>query len=74
MSLEIPPGFYTMVNLFERLPFLETLVKRQPMGLFTDFDGTISRIAPTPGEARISSVCRQRLTSLSAKLPLVAIV
>ena len=48
---------------------------RQPrLGLAVDFDGTISEIAPTPGEATISPGCADALESLAGKLWLVAVV
>ena len=63
-----------MINLFEHVSFLRQLVARRPFGLFTDFDGTISDIAATPGEAHISPGCYRLLDSLRRKIPLVAIV
>ncbi len=63
-----------MVHALERLSFLKQLVERCPFGLFTDFDGTISDIAATPREARISPRSHRHLSSLCGKLSLVAIV
>ncbi len=45
-----------------------------PAGLFTDIDGTISEIAPSPSGASVSESCRQSLYFLVRHLPLVAAV
>jgi len=50
------------------------LLARQPLALATDFDGTISHIAPTPAEAKVHPGCRKSLERLSHILPLVAVV
>jgi trehalose 6-phosphate phosphatase len=50
------------------------LLAKQPLALATDFDGTISQIAPTPSEAKLHPGCRNSLERLSQVLPLVAIV
>lgn len=46
----------------------------RPTGLFTDFDGTISPIVPSPEQARADPLCLAALRQLSEKLALVAIV
>lgn len=52
---------------------LATFAER-PAGLFTDFDGTISPIVPTPEQARADPASIEALRQLSHKLALVAIV
>jgi trehalose 6-phosphate phosphatase len=44
------------------------------LGLITDVDGTISEIAPTPRQARVSPPCRRYLNLLCRRLALVAVV
>ncbi len=54
---------------------LEPLLKVQRLGVFTDIDGTISPIAPTPAAAVVDSACRaalQRLVSTSARVAAVS--
>ena len=63
-----------MAQLFQHLDMIRRLLRRRPLALFTDFDGTISEIVPSPWEARISPVCRRHLVSLCEKLDLVAII
>ncbi len=46
----------------------------RPAGLFCDIDGTISAIAPTPGQAVVDFRCREALEALSQSLGLVAVV
>ncbi|MDD5082039.1 MAG: trehalose-phosphatase [Dehalococcoidales bacterium] len=48
--------------------------QRLPFGLITDLDGTISPIAPTFQQARVSPLCRHYLTQLSKQLALVAVI
>ncbi len=50
------------------------LLDAGPLALTTDFDGTVSEIAPTPEQARIHPRCRDSLGKLSEELPLVAVV
>lgn len=51
----------------------ETL-RSAPAGLLTDVDGTISPIAPTPAEARVSDEIRSALSRLATKLRVVAVI
>jgi trehalose 6-phosphate phosphatase len=44
------------------------------VGLFTDLDGTLSPITPTPGEAAVDARCRVALGALVGRLTLVAVV
>lgn len=55
-----------------RLP-LEAL-RRTPSGLFTDIDGTISPIAPTPDEARVVPEAGYLLGALASRLRVVAAI
>jgi trehalose 6-phosphate phosphatase len=50
------------------------LLDAGPLALTTDFDGTVSEIAPTPETARLHPRCRDSLAELSEQLPLVAVV
>jgi trehalose 6-phosphate phosphatase len=52
---------------------INCLLARQPLAVATDFDGTISQIAPTPAQAKVHPGCRKSLEELSHILPLVAI-
>ncbi|MFC1905917.1 trehalose-phosphatase [Chloroflexota bacterium] len=63
-----------MEYLFDHLSEVEKLLKSRPFGLVTDVDGTISRIAPTPDEAVVSSMCRRYLEALVDKLDLIAVI
>ncbi len=63
-----------MPYLFDHLEQVRELLTLSPFGLFTDLDGTISETASTPRQARVSSTCRERLTQLVQRLPLVAVV
>lgn len=63
-----------MPYLFDHLDSIIELLARSPLGLITDVDGTISEIAPSPGEARVSPVCRESLAALTGQLELVAAI
>jgi trehalose 6-phosphate phosphatase len=60
--------------MFDHLEVIQKLLSFQPFGLITDIDGTISRIAPSPREAKVSPVCRDHLVSLAERLELVAVI
>ena len=60
--------------LFDHLDTVGELLVRSPFGLITDVDGTISDIAPSPEEARVSPICREQLASLTEQLELVAAI
>jgi trehalose 6-phosphate phosphatase len=60
--------------LFDHLDAVAELLYRSPFGLITDVDGTISEIAPSPREARVSPLCREQLASLTELLDLVAAI
>ena len=53
---------------------LGTLVAKPRFGLFSDLDGTLSSIAPTPEAAQITQRNRELLAELQKLLPLVAII
>jgi len=60
--------------LFDHLDAVAATLNVSPFGLITDIDGTISEIAPSPEEARVSPVCRQQLAMLTQRLALVAAI
>ena len=63
-----------MPYLFDCFDPVSDLLTLSPLGLFTDIDGTISEIAPSPSEARISDSCRESLETLAGHVALVAAV
>lgn len=68
-SSKIPPP-----NLLDNLDKARSVAGRTRLGLLVDFDGTISEIAPTPGEAIVSPGCAEMLRNLSGKLSVVSVV
>lgn len=50
------------------------VLARQPAGLLTDIDGTISAIAPTPEAAFVAPAVAESLRALARRLALVAVV
>lgn len=54
--------------------FIAKLVAKPRFGLFSDLDGTLSPIAPTPEAARITPRNRELLAELRKELPWVAII
>lgn len=63
-----------MRDIFDHLDAVEELLARSPFGLITDVDGTISEIAPSPQQARVSPACREHLAALTGKVKLVAAI
>ena len=63
-----------MPYLFDHYNSIRELLSIKPLGLFTDFDGTISEIVSSPEEAQISSVCRDCLAVLTKRIALVGAV
>jgi len=61
-------------NIFNHLDLVKQLLRRAPLGLITDVDGTISPTAPTPKQARVSPLCHRYLSSLRHQLALVAAI
>lgn len=53
---------------------LAALLRDQPSGLFTDFDGTLSPVAPTPDSAVAAPGVAEMLRELSGRVSLVGIV
>lgn len=50
------------------------VLRLRPAGLFTDIDGTISPIAPTPSEAVVPAAAKSALHSLASRLAVVGAV
>jgi trehalose 6-phosphate phosphatase len=50
------------------------VLRQGPAGLATDIDGTISKIAPTPGEAVVDATAKAALSLLSGRLSAVVVV
>jgi trehalose 6-phosphate phosphatase len=63
-----------MRDIFDHLDAVKELLARSPFGLITDIDGTISEIATSPQEARVSPAFREHLAVLTGKLELVAAI
>jgi len=63
-----------MAYIFEHLNLIEEVLRRSPFGLITDVDGTISKTAPTPQQAKVSPICRHYLSVLNQHLALVAAI
>lgn len=63
-----------MSHLFDHFDSIQELLSLTPVGVFTDIDGTISEIAPSPAEAKVSAVCRESLAILSRHLAVVGAV
>ncbi len=61
------------MNLLEHLDELGGLPGDR-VGLFVDFDGTISHLAPTPDDAVVSPLAANALRGLSGKLALVCVI
>jgi len=61
-------------NLLDHLDEALPVVRGSRLGIFLDFDGTISELARTPDESRISAESAQALESLVHKVALVAVV
>jgi trehalose 6-phosphate phosphatase len=60
--------------MIDKKKAINHLLDAQPLALTTDFDGTVSEIAPSPELATIHPRCRDSLAELSAKLLLVAVL
>ncbi len=61
------------LNLLEHLDVVSGLLDGRA-GLLVDFDGTISHLAPTPGDAVVSPRAADALGGLSGKLGLVCVI
>jgi trehalose 6-phosphate phosphatase len=53
---------------------LAGLLGHNRFGLFSDLDGTLAPIAPTPEQAQLTPGNRQLLAALAAELPVVALI
>lgn len=63
-----------MPHVFDHLELVREALRLSPFGLITDVDGTISKTAPTPEQAKVSPLCRQYLSILCNHLALVAAI
>ena len=63
-----------MLYAFDHLDLIGEALRHFPFGLITDFDGTISRTAPTPQQAKVSPLCHYYLSRLCNQLALVAAI
>ena len=61
-------------NILNHLDQVIPLVKAGPLGLLVDFDGTVSRIVPTPDGAMVSPRAVDSLRRLAQRLELVCLV
>ena len=61
-------------DLLSNLHALAPLLRARRLGIVVDFDGTISEIAPTPGEARVLPAAATALRRLARKLALAAVM
>lgn len=64
----------TAVHWRQAKEHIQQLAAQLRFGLFSDLDGTLAPIAPTPEEAAISPANRHHLQALAAELPLVALI
>ncbi len=69
-----PPAGASLPDLLENLDAALSALAERPAGLFVDFDGTISRLAPTPSEAAASVRAVESLGRLAQKLHLVCVL
>jgi len=60
--------------VFDHLDLIQETLNRFPFGLINDVDGTISRTAPTPQQAKVSPLCHYYLSNLCNHLALVAAI
>ena len=63
-----------MSYAFDHLDLIEEALRHSPFGLITDVDGTISKTAPTPQQAKVSPLCHHYLSILCNHLALVAAI
>lgn len=61
-------------DLMDRLDQVIPQLQNGRTGLVLDFDGTLSEIAPTPGEAILYPACKAPLEHLVGKLALVSVL
>ncbi|MBE0479605.1 MAG: trehalose-phosphatase [Dehalococcoidia bacterium] len=63
-----------MPYLFDHVESVRRFLRSAPLGLFTDIDGTISKIERSSAEAEVTPACRESLAILVQRLALVAAV
>jgi len=63
-----------MIHWKQATDILNRLVRLPGFGLFSDLDGTLAPIAPTPHAAHISPRTRELLAALGAELPVLALI
>ncbi|MFC1897548.1 trehalose-phosphatase [Chloroflexota bacterium] len=63
-----------MSYVFDHLDLIKKALRQSPFGFITDVDGTISKTAPTPQQAKVTPLCRQYLSVLCNQLALVAAI
>jgi len=63
-----------MPYFFDHFDSVKEIFSLVPFGLLTDIDGTISEIAPSPGDARVTTECRESLAVLVQHVAVVAAV
>jgi trehalose 6-phosphate phosphatase len=51
-----------------------SVLSRRPAGLLADIDGTLSEIAPTPGDARVTDDVRDSVRRLTRHIDLVGVI
>ena len=54
--------------LFENLELINEFKNDKNTAIITDIDGTISEIAPTPGEAVVNADMKQAIVNLKEKV------
>lgn len=64
-------SFASSTNLMAHLDEVREVFQHPPTGLFTDIDGTLAWIAPSPKVAKISASVRQSLEQLSRRMSVV---
>jgi len=53
---------------------IQDVIQMKPLGLFADFDGTLSGIAPTPQQVRISNEIKDVISSLREKVAFFSVI
>jgi trehalose 6-phosphate phosphatase len=64
----------TSIPIEQAIEHVVAVLRRQPAGLFTDIDGTISQVARTPIEAIIGESPRASLRALSSTVAIVGVI
>lgn len=63
-----------MDDLQSHTEAIRRVLSSRPCGLVLDVDGTIAPIAPRPVDARVSPVCLEHMSTLAARLDLLAVI